>query len=92
MRSSAHGMTSPALESLVVSVESGQLTLGNSPSPIRGYNTMPLQVTGRSPTASIDTLDSLRFSYKVSHPSIAFDLMKHWCLLAHFLLIRYDGF
>lgn len=68
VRSSAHGMTSPALESLVVSVESGQLTLGNSPSPIRGYNTMPLQVTGRSPTASIDTLDSLRFSYKVAWP------------------------
>ncbi|KAG0618391.1 hypothetical protein M758_4G060000 [Ceratodon purpureus] len=68
VRSSAHGMTSPALESLVVTVESSQSTFPTSPSPTRNYNTLPLQITGRSPTAGIDTLDSLRFYYKVAWP------------------------
>lgn len=66
VRSSAHGMTSPALESLVVKVESGQAVPGpTGSSPGRSYNTLPLQIMGRSPTAGIDTLDSLRFHYKV---------------------------
>lgn len=68
VRSSAHGMTSPALESLVVTVESSQSTFPASPSPPRSYNTLPLQITGRSPIAGIDTLDSLRFYYKVAWP------------------------
>lgn len=72
VRSSAHGMTSPALESLVVTVESSQSTFSASPSPPRSYNTLPLQITGRSPTAGIDTLDSLRFYYKVKHSGIVF--------------------
>lgn len=67
VRSSAHGMTSPALESLVVTVESSQSTFPASPSPPRSYNTLPLQITGRSPIAGIDTLDSLRFYYKVKN-------------------------
>lgn len=70
VRSSAHGMTSPALESLVVTVESNKPAVPASPSPPRVYNTLPPQITGRSPTAGIDTLDSLRFYYKVKHAGI----------------------
>lgn len=90
VRSSAHGMTSPALESLVVTVESNQSTFSASPSPPRSFNTLPLQITGRSPTAGIDTLDSLRFYYKVEHSGIIFcfqglfvDISAQWsrCVL-----------
>lgn len=65
VRSSAHGTTCSALETLVVTVESRQSTQGSPGSSAQAWN-LPLQITGRSPTAGIDTLDTLRFHYKVA--------------------------
>jgi gamma-tubulin complex component 5 len=69
VRSSAHGMNMPALDSLVVTVGPQPSAPRGTLSPVLGgLSPLPLQITGRSPTSGIDTLDSLRFVYKVAWP------------------------
>eukprot|EP01018_Ginkgo_biloba_P002537 Gb_02392 [translate_table: standard] len=63
IRSSADGMLLPSLDSLVVTISSR-----SNGAPDHGFGTVPLQFMGRSHSFGIDTLDSLRFAYKVAWP------------------------